>query len=291
MNGLKTTLLLGGLTGLLLVIGQALGGQQGMAIALVFAAVGNFAAYWFSDKMVLAQYRAQEVGPSDAPQLYHIVEGLCRKANLPMPKVYIVPDQQPNAFATGRDPDHAAVACTEGILRILGPEELEAVLAHELSHVRNRDILISSIAATIGGAISFVAQMAQWGMMFGGYGGRDDDDRGGNPIVLILTMITAPIAAMVIQMAISRSREFQADESGARLCGRPLALASALQRLERGAETIPMDASPSTAHMFIVNPLTGGGGLAGLFRTHPSTEDRVRRLQAIASDLKQASYS
>lgn len=285
MNSLKTTLLLGGLTGILLVIGQVFGGQSGMVIALIFAAVMNFGAYWFSDKMVLAMYRAREVSPSEAPGLHRIVDRLCMTSGLPKPKVYVVPDAQPNAFATGRDPQHAAVACTEGILRILNEEELEGVLAHELAHVKNRDILISSIAATIGGAITMLANMAQWAAMFGGFGGRGDDDQGANPLVLLFTAITAPIAAMIVQMAISRSREFVADETGGRMCGKPLALASALSRLERGSEVVPMDANPATAHMFIVNPLSGGRALGSLFRTHPPTEERIARLEALASEM------
>ncbi len=286
MNQVKTILLLGGLGALLVVGGGALGGKQGATIALVFALVMNVGAYWFSDKMVLAMYKAQQVDESSAPEYYGVVKELAGRAGLPMPKVYIIPSEQPNAFATGRDPQHAAVAATEGILRILNRDELEGVMAHELSHVRHRDILVSTIAATIAGAISYLAQMAQFTMLFGGMGGRDDEEGQGNSlgmVGLIASMILLPMAAMLIQMAISRSREYMADEGGAQISGHPLALASALSKLERGAEVIPMAANPATAHMFIVNPLTGAG-FTRLFSTHPATEERIARLQAMASD-------
>lgn len=268
------------LTGLLLVIGQIVGGQNGMIFALVIAGAMNFFAYWFSDKVVLAMYRAKEVDRNSAPHLYSIVERLSQKIGMPMPRVYVIPTESPNAFATGRNPRHAAVAATAGILRILSNEELEGVLAHELGHVKNRDILISSIVATMAGAITLVARMAGWAAMFGGFGG-DDDDRGGNIISLLLLWIVAPLAATIIQLAISRSREYAADAAGAEISGKPRALASALRHLEAGAETIQMDANPSSAHMFIVNPLRGGG-VTNLFRTHPPTEERIRRLEQMA---------
>ena len=279
MNYVKTTILMAALTGLLVMIGQMLGGSGGALIALIFAAGMNLGAYWFSDKVVLSMYHAREIGPEDRTGLYRVVERLTRVANLPMPRVYIIPHDTPNAFATGRNPQHAAVAATEGILRILPDDELEAVMAHELAHVQNRDILISSIAATIAGAITMLATMAQWAMIFGFRG--DDDDEGGNPIAILVMAIIAPVAAMIIQMAISRSREYAADRGGAGISGKPLALANALRRLERGVERLPMEANPATAHMFIVNPLHGGG-VKSLFSTHPSTEQRVSRLEALA---------
>ena len=275
-NGLKTALLLGLLSGLLLVIGQLLGGANGMALGLIFAVVMNFGSYWFSDKIVLRMYRAQEVGPGH--RLYSTVERLARQAGLPMPKVYIIPDPSPNAFATGRNPSHAAVAATEGILQILSDAELDGVIAHELSHVKHRDILISSIAATIAAAIMFAAHSARWAMMFGGYGGRDDGrDRGNNPIALLATIILAPLAAMLIQMAISRSREFSADAGGAQITGNPYGLADALRKIDAVSKRVPLDANPATAHMFIVKPFTGGG-LMSLFSSHPPTEERIRAL-------------
>lgn len=282
MNTLKTTFLLTALTLLLLFVGKAIGGNGGMIMALIFAGIMNLVSYWFSDKIVLAMYGAKEVTEAEAPRLYRITNQLAMKAMLPMPKVYIIPGMSPNAFATGRNPQHAAVAATEGILSILNDEELEGVMAHELSHVGNRDILISSIVATIAGAITYLAHMAQWAAIFGG--GRSRDDEGGSPIVMIAMAIIAPIAAMLIQMAISRSREFQADESGARICRKPLALASALKKLQMAATSIPMDASPSTAHMFIVNPLIGGG-LMSLFSTHPPMEERVARLEELSRQI------
>jgi len=275
VNTVKTTLLLGLLTGLFIAIGGLLGGRSGMWVAFVMALIMNFVSYWFSDKIVLAMYRARPLGEADAPIVYRIVRGLATKARIPMPRLYGIPSPQPNAFATGRSPQHAAVAVTEGILRIMNEEELEGVLAHELSHVLNRDVLISTVAATIAGAISMLAHAAQWGLMFGG---RDDEDRGANPIALIATIIFAPLAAMLIQLAVSRSREYEADASGARLTRRPLGLASALGKLQRAAEMVPMDANPATAHLFIVNPLSGRS-LMRLFSTHPPVEDRIARLE------------
>ena len=275
-HGLKTALLLGLLSGLLLVIGQILGGANGMLVGLIFAVVMNFGSYWFSDKIVLRMYRAQEVGPGH--RLYSTVERLARQAGLPMPKVYIIPDPSPNAFATGRNPSHAAVAATEGILQILSDAELDGVIAHELAHVKHRDILISSIAATIAAAIMFAAHSARWAMMFGGYGGRDDGrDRGNNPIALLATIILAPLAAMLIQMAISRSREFSADAGGAQITGNPYGLADALRKIDAVSKRVPLDANPATAHMFIVKPFSGGG-LMSLFSSHPPTEERIRAL-------------
>ena len=275
-NGLKTALLLGALSGLLLVIGQLLGGANGMLIGFIFAVVMTFGSYWFSDKIVLRMYRAQEVGPGH--RLYAMIERLSRQAQLPMPKVYVIPDPSPNAFATGRNPAHAAVAATEGILQILNDTELEGVLAHELAHVRHRDILISSVAATIAAAIMFAARTAQFAAMFGGYGGRGDDrDRGNNPIALLATIILAPIAAMLIQMAISRSREYSADAGGAQIAGNPYGLADALRKIDAVSKRVPLDANPATAHMFIVKPFSGAG-LAGLFSSHPPTEERIRAL-------------
>lgn len=279
MNTFKTTLLLGGLTLLLVFGGMALGGQEGMILAFLFAVAMNFGAYFFSDKMVLSMYKAREIEEHDAPELFQIVRELSRRAEIPMPKVYVIPSEQPNAFATGRNPEHAAVAVTDGIVRMLDHDELAGVLAHEISHVKNRDILIGTIAATVAGAISMLANMAQWGMLFGG--GRRDHNNG-NPIVMILMMILAPIAAMLVQMAISRTREFKADHTGALLMGSPEPLANALMKLERSAQRIPMHAEPATAHMFIVNPLTGKGMMA-LFSTHPPTEKRVEALMALKS--------
>lgn len=282
MNQFKTTLLLSLLTVLLVAMGGAIGGSGGMLIAFVMAAVMNFGSYWFSDKIVLRMYGAQEITRNENPAFYEMVERLAQRAGLPMPKVYIIPDQSPNAFATGRNPSHAAVAATEGILRILSPEELEGVMAHELGHVKNRDILISTIAATFAGAISMIGSMLQWGAMLGA--GRDNEEGGGlGGLVGSLAMaILAPIMAMLIQMAVSRSREYLADATGAEICGKPRALASALGRLQNASHQIPMhDATPATAHMFIVNPLTGGG-MMSLFSTHPPMEERIARLQAMA---------
>ncbi len=276
MNTLKTTLLLGGLTLMLIYGGMALGGQEGMIIAFIFALVMNFGAYFYSDKMVLSMYKAQEITERESPEIFDMVRQLSRKAEIPMPKVYRIPSDQPNAFATGRNPEHAAVAVTDGITRILDRDELAGVLAHELGHVKNRDILIGTIAATIAGAISMLASMAQWGMIFGGR----SDDRGGNPIVMILMMILAPIAAMLVQMAISRTREYKADRTGAELVGSPVPLANALRKLEQASKQIPMQAEPATAHMFIVNPLTGKD-LMSLFSTHPATEKRIAALMSM----------
>jgi heat shock protein HtpX len=275
---LKTTLLLGSLTGLLLLFGDLFGGRSGVQVAFVFAAIMNLGAYWFSDKIVLMTYRAQPIEESEAPDLYRIVRGLAQKANIPMPRIYRIPTDSPNAFATGRNPQHAVVAVTDGILRILTLEELEGVLAHELGHVTNRDILVSSIAATLAGAVMMLARMAQWGAMFGGME-RDDREGRSNGLILLLMAILAPLAAMVIQFAVSRAREYGADDSGAKLCGHPEALASALEKLAIGSGRIPLPASPQTAHLFIVNPLTGGQFLSNLFSTHPPIEERIARLR------------
>ncbi len=279
MNAMKTTLLLALLTVLLVLIGGAIGGQGGMLIALVMAGVMNFVSYWFSDKIVLAMYGAREITESDGPEFYGLVRQLAGRAGLPMPRVYIIESDTPNAFATGRNPEHAAVAATTGILRILNREELMGVMAHELSHVKHRDILISSIAATVAGAITYLAHMAQWAAFFGG--GRDRDE-GGGMLGMLVMAIVAPLAALLIQMAISRSREYEADRGGAEVSGNPLYLANALKKLEMANRQIPMlQANEATAHMFIVNPLTGGG-LKSLFSTHPPIEERVRRLEAMA---------
>lgn len=274
MNWFKTFLLMGALTALVVLIGDWIGGSQGMVLAFGFAILMNFGAYWFSDKIVLSMYGAQEVTESQAPELFGIVRRLAVNARIPMPKVYIIPADQPNAFATGRNPDHAAVAVTEGIMRLLDEQELEGVLAHELAHIKNRDILIATIAATIAGAVMMLSRFALF------FGGRDDEDR--NPLVMFIAIIVAPIAAMLIQLAISRQREYGADESGAQICGKPLALASALAKLERGKERIPMDANPATAHMFIVNPFSAQG-IATLFSTHPPIPDRIARLERMQS--------
>ena len=268
-NGLKTTVLLAALSGMLLAAGEYFGGQQGLITALVFAALMNLGSYWFSDKIVLRMYRAQEVGPSHA--LYQMTERLARQAGLPMPKVYIIPDSSPNAFATGRNPQHAAVAATQGILQALAPSELEGVIAHELAHVKHRDILTSSIAATLAAAIMMLARMA---MFFGG--GRDRNE-GGNPIALIAMMVLAPLAAVLIQAAISRSREFAADAGAAQITGNPYGLADALRKIDAIARRVPLDANPATAHMFIIKPFSGQG-LLSLFSTHPPTEARVQAL-------------
>ena len=279
MNFLKTTMLLAALTAILVFAGDALGGRGGATTALVFAGIMNFGAYWFSDKIVLMMYRAKQVQEAEAPELYAITRDLTMKAGLPMPKVYIMGNDTPNAFATGRNPGHAAVAATTGIMRLLTKEELTGVIGHELAHIQNRDILISTISATIAGAISYLAHMAQWAALFGG---SRNDERGGNPISLIVMMIVAPLAAMVIQMAISRSREYVADEGGAKITGNPLSLANALRKLEYGNKRIPMAVpNEATAHMFIVSPLSGGG-LLKLFSTHPPIEERIKRLEAMA---------
>lgn len=277
-NTFKTVFLLGTLTGLLVVFGNYFGGTQGMMIAFLFALVMNFGAYWFSDKIVLAMYRARQVTEAEAPELVSLVRSLSQRARLPMPKVWIVPSPAPNAFATGRNPQHAAVAVTEGLLQVMNREQLEGVLAHELGHVTNRDTLISAVAATLAGVIMMLANMARWAAFFGG--GRDDEDRGGGILGLLAMAILAPIAALLIQMAISRTREFVADATAARLTKKPLALASALERLQVAAERIPLDANPATSHMFIVNPLSRKS-LLRLFSTHPPVEERVKRLRAI----------
>jgi heat shock protein HtpX len=280
-NAVKTTLLLGLLTGIVLAIGRFLGGNQGIVIAFVFAAVMNFGAYWFSDKMVLRMYSAQPVDESQAPELYALVRNLVPRIQMPMPKVYIIPTDTPNAFATGRNPENAAVAVTQGILRLLRPEELEGVLAHELAHVKNRDTLTSTVAATLAGAIMMIASMLRWSAILGGVE-RDDRDRGGGIFGLLAMTILAPLAATLIQMAISRSREFEADATGARLIHNPFGLASALEKLETANEQAPMPATPQTAHLFIVNPLSGAA-FSRLFSTHPPLEERIRRLRAMTT--------
>ncbi len=283
-NLVKTGVLLAALTVLLVLIGGALGGQQGMILAFVMAMVMNFGSYWFSDRIVLAMYRAQPVDEAQAPGLYRIVRTLATRAGIPMPRIYLLPDETPNAFATGRNPQHAAVAVTDGIMRIMSEEELEGVLAHELSHVQNRDTLIMAIAATLAGAITYVAHMAQWAMIFGG-GRRDSDEHesgGGGVLGGLLMIVVAPIAATLIQLAVSRSREYQADASGAQMAGQPWGLAKALEKLEMASKMAPMqDATPATAHLFIVNPLTGGGWTT-LFSTHPPIAERVARLRAMS---------
>ena len=288
MNGFRTTILLAALTALVVWIGQMVGGPNGAVLALIIAGAMNFFSYWFSDKIVLRMYGAQEITANDDPELYGLVQDLTTRAGLPMPRVYIIPEETPNAFATGRNPEHAAVAVTQGIRRILNKRELAGVLGHELSHVKHRDILISSIAATLAGAISYLAYMAQWGMMFGGGRDREEGGGGGNILSLLFMMIVAPLAAMLIQMAVSRSREYGADDGGAKVTGDPLALASALRKLHMGAQNIPLQVNDATAnataHMFIVNPLTGGG-LANLFSTHPPMEERIARLEAMAKDM------
>ena len=273
MNYIKTLFLLVTLTVILVGAGAYLGGKQGMTIALVFALVMNFFTYWYSDKIVLKIYRAQEVTEAETPELFGIVRRLVQKAGMPMPKVYIIQQDQPNAFATGRNPQHAAVAVTTGIMHILNREELQGVIGHELSHIKNRDILIGTVAATIAGAISYLTYFA----MFFGHG---DDDDGGNPIIALLLFIIGPIAALIIQMAISRSREYAADQGGAQLAGNPLYLSSALRKLHTASQQIPMKANPATSHMFIVNPLSGGR-LAKLFSTHPPIEERITRLESM----------
>jgi heat shock protein HtpX len=278
-NVFKTGLLLAVLTIMLVLLGGAIGGQQGMMVAFFIALAMNFVSYWFSDKIVLAAYGAQPVDEASAPRLYAIVHRLATRAGVPMPRVYLIPSETPNAFATGRNPEHAVVAVTEGIMRILDEDELEGVLAHELSHVKNRDVLISTIAATLAGAITYLAHMAQWAAIFGGR--RDDDEGGSNPIAMIFLAILAPIAAMLVQMAVSRSREFHADATGARVAGQPWGLMKALEKLQMANQAMPMhQASPATAHLFIVNPLSGEM-LMKLFSTHPPLEERIARLRAM----------
>jgi heat shock protein HtpX len=279
-NMLKTTVLLAALTVLLVLIGGMVGGEQGMLVAFLIAAAMNFVSYWWADKIVLRMYGAQEVTEAEAPDFYHLVRNLATRAGLPMPRVYIIPTDTPNAFATGRNPQHAAVAATQGILRILNRDELEGVMSHELGHVRNRDILISTIAATLAGAVMMLARMGQFAAMFGGFRSRDDEGEGGGILGLLVMAIVAPIAAMLIQMAVSRAREYQADASGAKISRKPWALADALEKLERASQALPMEASPATAHMFIVNPLSGSG-LLNLFSTHPPLAERVARLRAM----------
>jgi len=277
-NLMKTAILMAAITALFMAIGSLLGGQQGMMLALVVALGMNFFSYWFSDKLVLKMYNAQEVDESSAPQFYRMVRELAQRAQLPMPKVYLIDEDAPNAFATGRNPEHAAVAATTGILRMLSERELRGVMAHELAHVRHRDILISTVSATMAGAISMLANFAMF------FGGRDGEGRSTNPVVGLLVMFLAPIAASLIQMAISRAREFEADRGGAEISGEPRALASALQKIHRAAQGIPLETAerhPETAQMMIMNPLSAGG-LRGLFSTHPSTEERVERLLAMA---------
>jgi heat shock protein HtpX len=278
MNTAKTAALMTGLTVLLVLAGGALGGRGWMVFAFIMALGMNAFSYWFSDKLVLKMYRAKEATEEEAPVLFGVVRDLTARANMPMPKVYVIPSEAPNAFATGRNPNHAAVAATQGILRLLSREELSGVMAHELAHVQNRDILIGTVAATIAGAISMLASMAQWAMIFGG--GRRDENNGGI-VGMLAMMILAPIAAALIQMAISRSREYQADATGAKLCGNPLWLAEALKKLDAASRRVPINASPATAHMFIVNPLRGGG-MANLFSTHPPMNERVSRLEKMA---------
>src|SRR5947207_9301346 len=279
-NALKTTLLLGLLTGLLMWVGQLVGGMQGMTLMLVFAIVMNLGSYWFSDRIVLAAYGARALSEQDAPDLFRVVRELAAGAHMPMPRVYLIPSESPNAFATGRSPEHAAVAVTEGIMRLLTLDELRGVLAHELSHVHNRDTLISAVAATLAGVVLMDARIAQFAALFGGVR-RDEREEGGGALELLLLVIVAPLAAMLIQLAISRSREYQTDESGAHLSHSPGALASALEKIASAAGRVPLPAGPATAHLFIVNPLSGQR-LASLFSTHPPIEERIRRLRAMA---------
>jgi heat shock protein HtpX len=274
MNNFKTVLLLGLLTGVFIFFGS-FWGERGVTLALIFSVIMNFGSYFFSDKIALRMYSAKPVTREEAPRLYSMLDYLCARSGLPMPKIYLIPNESPNAFATGRNPQHASVAVTEGALRLLDENELQGVLAHELSHVKNRDILISSIAATIAGVIMWVANMARFAMIFGGV--RDRDDEGGGGLGGLLTIIIAPIAAMLIQLWISRTREYEADHSGAEMAGSPHGLASALQKLENYSKRLPMEASPSTAHMFIVHPFSGGG-LMSLFSTHPPIQKRIERL-------------
>jgi heat shock protein HtpX len=280
-NTAKTAVLLGALTGLLLLLGSAVGGQQGMMVAFILAAAINFGSYWFSDRIVLAMYGAREVSEAEAPELHQAVRRLAQRAQVPMPRVYVVPGDAPNAFATGRDPAHAAVAVTEGIVRILTPEELEGVLAHELAHVRNRDTLISAVAATLAGVVTMLAHMLRWGAFLGAARDEEEGEGGGNFAWMIAMAIVAPIAALLIQMAISRAREFVADATAAALTKKPWALASSLEKLEVAANHLPaLTANPAAAHMCIVNPLRGSA-LFNLFSTHPPTEERIARLRAM----------
>ena len=285
-NTFKTAFLLTAMTLLLMLVGRYFRGQNGMFIALAFAVVKNFSAYFFSDKIALATYRAQPVTREELPRAYAAVERLTQKIGIPMPKIYVIPTESPNAFATGRDPSHASVAVTHGILGLLNDEELEGVLAHELGHVNNRDILISSVAATLAGAVTMIASMGRWAMMFGGYGGGDRDRRGGGGLAGLFMLIVAPIAATLIQLAVSRSREYQADATGARFTGNPYALASALQKIDAYARRVPLQASPSTAHMFIIQPLLGMN-FGSLFSTHPPVAKRIERLTGRPAEFTQ----
>jgi heat shock protein HtpX len=285
-NVFKTAFLLTAMTLLLMLAGRAFGGERGMLMALIFAAIMNFVSYFFSDKIALAMYRAQPITREDLPRVYNIVERLAQKVGLPTPKVYLIPNDSPNAFATGRNPNHASVAVTQGILGLLTDEELEGVIAHELGHVRNRDILISSIAATLAGAITFLAHIARWGMIFGGYGGDRDDRRGGG-LGAILMIFLAPLAAMLIQLAVSRSREYGADDTGAHWTGNPYALASALAKIDSYSRRLPLVASPSTAHLFIIQPFLGGMSFGNLFSTHPPTAKRIERLTGRPAEFMQ----
>ena len=277
-NNFKTTILLAALTGLLLAIGQTWGGRNGLMFALVFAAVMNLGSYFFSDKLALAMSGAQPIAREESPRIYQIVERLAAKANIPVPKIYLIPTDSPNAFATGRNPNHASVAVTRGILEICDDEEIEGVLAHELGHVKNRDILISAVVATIAGAITLIARMVYWGELFGGFGGGRDDDRRGGAFSALAMMILAPFAAMLIQLAISRSREYQADATGAEITGNPHGLARALEKIDQWSKRVPMQVSPSMAHMFICQPLTTGQIFTSLFSTHPPIPKRIERL-------------
>lgn len=285
-NIFKTTFLLTAMTLLFMLVGRALGGQNGMLLALIFAAIMNFVSYFFSDKIALAAYRAQPISRDDLPRVYNIVERLSQKVGLPTPKVYLIPTDSPNAFATGRNPHHASVAVTQGILGLLNDDELEGVIAHELGHVRNRDILISSIAATLAGAITWLAQVAKWGMIFGGFG-RDREDRGGGGIASLIMIFLAPLAAILIQLAVSRSREYGADDTGAHWTGNPYALASALAKIDAYSKQRPLIASPSTAHLFIIQPFLGGFSFGNLFSTHPPTAKRIERLTGRPAEFLQ----
>jgi len=278
-NVFKTAFLLAVLTAMLVLIGGAIGGQQGMVVAFVLALAMNLFSYWFSDRIVLAMYGAQPVDEARAPALHAMVRRLATRAGIPMPRVYLIPTDTPNAFATGRNPQHAAIAVTEGIMRLLDEEELEGVLAHELSHVKNRDVLIATVAATLAGAITYLAHMAQWAAIFGGRS-SDDEEGGGNPIAMVVMAVLAPIAAMLVQLAVSRSREYHADATGARIAGKPWGLAKALEKLQMAQQMVPMAANPATAHLFIVNPLSGRA-LMNLFSTHPPMEERIARLRAM----------
>ncbi len=284
-NNFKTMVLLAVMTAFIVWVGQIMGGTQGMVIALILAAGMNFFSYWFSDKIVLRMYKAHEVTQDEAPQVYETVKKLAVRAGLPMPRIYIIPEESPNAFATGRNPEHAVVAVTEGLLKLMSREEVEGVLAHELAHIKNRDILIGSIAATLAGAVMVLANMARWAAIFGG-SRRDDENGGGGIIGLVVMSIMAPIAAMLIQMAISRSREYIADSTGASFAGNQKGLSDALRKLGAYSGRLPMDANPSTAHMFIVNPLSGKS-LMSLFSTHPPLEERISRLTGVRPENKE----